>query len=29
MIHSSIYFGEVVEAPIDSVPGYVGAGDVL
>ena len=26
MIHSSIYYG--VEAPIDSVPGYVGAVDV-
>ena len=28
MIHSSIYYGAVVEAPIDSVPGYVGAVDV-
>lgn len=28
MIHSSTYYGAVVEAPIDSVPGYVGAVDV-
>lgn len=28
MIHSSTYSGAVVEAPIDSVPGYVGAVDV-
>jgi cell wall-associated NlpC family hydrolase len=27
-IHSSIYYGAVVEAPIDSVPGYVDAVDV-
>ena len=28
MIHSSTYYGAVVEAPIDSVPGYIGAVDV-
>jgi cell wall-associated NlpC family hydrolase len=28
MIHSSTYYGEVVETPISSVPGYVGAVDV-
>jgi cell wall-associated NlpC family hydrolase len=28
MIHASTYYGVVVEAPIDSVPGYVGAVDV-
>ncbi len=28
MIHSSTYYGAVVEAPIASVPGYVGAVDV-
>jgi cell wall-associated NlpC family hydrolase len=28
MIHASTYYGAVVEAPIDSVPGYVGAVDV-
>ena len=29
MINSSVYFGTVVEAPIHSVPGYVGAADVV
>jgi cell wall-associated NlpC family hydrolase len=28
MIHASTYYDAVVEAPIDSVPGYVGAVDV-
>jgi len=28
MIHSSTYYGAVVETPISSVPGYVGAVDV-
>ena len=28
MIHASTYYGAVVEAPIESVPGYVGAVDV-
>jgi cell wall-associated NlpC family hydrolase len=28
MIHASTYYGAVVEAPIDSVPDYVGAVDV-
>lgn len=28
MVHSSTYYGEVVETPISSVPGYVGAVDV-
>ena len=28
MIHASTYYGAVVEAPIDSVPGYIGAVDV-
>jgi cell wall-associated NlpC family hydrolase len=29
MVHSSNYWGTVVESPIDSVPGYVGAVDVV
>jgi cell wall-associated NlpC family hydrolase len=29
MIHSSNYYGAVVETPIHLVPGYVGARDVL
>ena len=28
MIHASTYYGAVVEAPIESVPGYLGAVDV-
>jgi cell wall-associated NlpC family hydrolase len=29
VIHSSTYYGAVVETPIYLIPGYVGAGDVL
>ncbi len=28
VIHASTYYGAVVETPIDSVPGYIGAVDV-
>ena len=29
VIHASTYYGAVVETPIDLVPGYVGAADLL